>query len=62
MEADMRPKLNSSLKSGSTLLNKEAEAFEEKLREDNMHLFRQLRLEDFMEKAKPQGADTQLNK
>ena len=62
MEADMRPEVKSSLESGSTLLNKEAEAFEEKLREDNMHLFRQLRLEDFMEKAKPQVADTQLIK
>jgi hypothetical protein len=62
MEADMRPELKSSLESGSTVLNKEAEAFEEKLREDNMHLFRQLRLEDFMEKAKPQVADTQLIK
>ena len=62
MEADMRPEVKSSLESGSTLLNKEAEAFEEKLREDNMHLFRQLRLEDFMEKAEPQGVHTQLNK
>jgi hypothetical protein len=43
----------------STSQKKQAEDFEAKLQEDNMHLFRQLRLKDFLVDVKEQKSSVQ---
>lgn len=52
----MSPKLEShcgnSDEQTSAPLNEQIEEFEAKLHEDNMHLFRQFRLKDFLVKVK----------
>jgi hypothetical protein len=59
MDPELKTNFGKSKEIESIPINKRVEEFEEKLREDNMHLFRQFRLKDFIVKAKHQDTDIQ---
>jgi hypothetical protein len=57
----MSPKSENSKSHDSAYLNQQVKEFDAKLKDDNIHLFRQMRLKDFITTGKDQDSATQSN-
>jgi hypothetical protein len=59
----MNPKSENSLQKTHDLVfsNKQVEEFDAKLHDDDSHIFRQMRLKDFISKVRDQDSATQSN-